>query len=118
MNLKFHLPKKDLCGLCETFRNGNKGEQEAVKDRYEKHIKEKEKVRRIKSAMKERAKVDGKFLAANFDLQQVLYLPISKRCELFYKRKLSCYNFTVYNLGSGEGTYYFWHEAIASRGAN
>lgn len=118
MNLKFHLPKKDLCGLCETFRNGEKDEREAVKNRYEKHIGEKEEVRRIKSAMKERAKVDGNFLAANFDLQQVLYLPISKRCELFYKRKLSCYNFTVYDLGSGEGTCYFWHEAIASRGAN
>lgn len=53
--------------------------------------------------MKERAKVDEKFLVATFNLQQVLYLPISKRCELFYRRKLSCYNITVYNLGNGEG---------------
>lgn len=62
--------------------------------------------------------MDEKFLVATFDLHQVIYLPISKRCELFYRRKLSCYNFKVYNLGNGEGVCYFRHEATTSRGAN
>lgn len=75
----------------DTFWNGNKDDQEAVKERFAKHVIEKETVRKIRNKMKERAKVDEKFLVATFDLQQVLYLHISQRCELFYRQKLSCY---------------------------
>lgn len=48
--------------------NGNKDAQEAVKERFEKHIREKDTVRKARDKMMERAKADDQFLAATFDL--------------------------------------------------
>ena len=53
-----------------------------------------------------------------FDLEQVLYLPKSQRSELFYKRRLANYNFTVYNLATKERICFLSHEGQARRGAN
>ena len=53
-----------------------------------------------------------------FDLEQVIFLPKSNRSEIFYKRRLSNYNFTLYNLESKEAWAFVWHECIAGRGAN
>lgn len=36
----------------------------------------------------------------------------------YYKRKLNVYNFTVYELETGEGFCYTWTEAECNRGAN
>ena len=118
MGLKFHHPKKDQCGLCMSYRSGNDEEKQRLQGQYERHISEKEKVRIIKENMKKRSEMEGSFLAACFDLQQVLFLPTSDRSEIFYKRQLSCYNFTVYNLGNKERHCFFWHEGQARRGAN
>lgn len=89
--------------FVDTFWSGNKDDQEAVKGRFEKNVLKNVTVRKIGYKMKGRSKMGEKFLAATFDLQQVLYLPVTKRCELFYRRKLSCYYFIVHNLGNGEG---------------
>lgn len=51
------------------------------------------------------------------DLQQVIYLPQSARSELFYKGRLSCFNFTVFDLGTKEGTCFISHEGQTRRGA-
>ena len=118
LGLKFHTPKKDICGTCDSFHKASGEEKERLRPNYEEHTFQKDKVREIKTQMKERAKKDRHFCAATFDLQQVMYLPQSNRCEIFYKRRLSCYNFTVYELNSKEGHCYFWHEGQAKRGAN
>ena len=118
MGLKFHVPKKDQCGLCSTYRNGNQEEKEQLQERFDRHVREKTLVREKKEVMKRKALSDERFVCVNFDLQQVLHLPVSKRSELFYKRRLACYNFTIYDLGSRAGHCYFWHEGLASRGAN
>ncbi|PIK58358.1 hypothetical protein BSL78_04746 [Apostichopus japonicus] len=116
--LKFHVPKKDVCGLCDTFNRGNQDERDKIKGTYEKHIAEKQEVRKVKEVLKSKANTDPSFLLASFDLQQVLYVPKSARGELFYKRKLACYNFTICEIGKMDGFCYFWHEGIARRGAN
>ena len=85
LGLKFHHPKKDQCGLCETYRKGNDEEKKDLHERYEKHIREKEKVREIKENLKANATTQKRFLAACFDLQQVLFLPMSPRSEIFLK---------------------------------
>ena len=38
--------------------------------------------------------------------------------QIFYKRRLACYNFTVYEIENGTGHCYFWHEGIGGRGSN
>ena len=45
-------------------------------------------------------------------------LPHSNRGELFYKRRLSCYNFTVYDVKKHHAGCFPWNESIAKRGAN
>ena len=75
-------------------------------------------MRQIKSDLKTSAKDRPDFRAATFDLQQVIHIPKSNRSEIFYKRRLACYNFTVFELASKQGHCFFWHEAQAKRGAN
>jgi len=44
------------------------------------------------------------------NLQQVLLCPKSFSSAVYYKRKLAVHNFTLYDIVSGEGTCYVWHE--------
>lgn len=117
MKLKFHSPKKDQCGICDTYHRGTQSQKEHLATDFAKHINEKNKVREIKRTAKERACSDPTFHAAVFDLQQVIYLPKSTRSELFYKRRLANYNFTVFSLGTKEGTCYLSHEGQTKRGS-
>ncbi|GFS01565.1 DNA repair protein rhp54 [Elysia marginata] len=117
LRLKFYTLKKDACGICLT-KMKNPEQNEEFQEVYEKHIAEKTKVREIKEDSKKKAIENPKLSAAVFDLQQVIYLPKSNHSSLFYKRRLANFNFTIYELGSGKGHCYLWHEGIAKRGAN
>ena len=55
--------------------------------------------------------------AATFDLQAVLSTPCSLVGELYYKRKLACYNLSFYSLGDQNGTCYLLDECQAGRGS-
>ena len=116
--LKSHQPKKDMCALCECFLSGTNTVKEELREKYNAHIQEKEKVREIKLKLKECSSGNDDLLVGCFDLEQVLYLPMSNLSEIFYKRRLACYNFTVYELNSREGHCFFWHEGIAGLGSN
>lgn len=119
MKLSFHRQKKDLCGLCETYRKGNESTKLEFQNKYSHHIAEKEEVRQLKRDCKNEAiNSNGMKCTLCFDLEQVIFLPQSNRGEIFYKRRLSNYNFTIYNLGTKEGTCFMWHECVAKRGAN
>ena len=56
--------------------------------------------------------------AACFDLEKVLSCPHGEVSSFYYHRKLSVYNFTVYDLGTGDGNCYIWPDVVAQRGAN
>ncbi|KAK6188621.1 hypothetical protein SNE40_004762 [Patella caerulea] len=116
MKLKFVRLKKDMCGLCEVFRTSGEEEKKRLEDKYMGHIAEKNAVRKLKEMIK--SADDPSHILASFDLQQLIYLPKSNRCEVFYKRRLSNYNFTVCNIKDKKVQCYLWHEGIAARGAN
>ncbi|XP_072181409.1 uncharacterized protein [Diadema setosum] len=116
-NLKFHRPKKDKCGICESYRQMSEAERAKIKDEYLVHRSEIAEVRKLKEESKNRSQSDPTHGAAVFDLQQNIYLPKSNRGELFYKRRLACYNFTIYDLASHEGHCYLSNETITKRGA-
>ncbi|KAK6175725.1 hypothetical protein SNE40_014118 [Patella caerulea] len=116
LKLKFSSPKKDLCGICEGYRQGTDQDKDNLLSEYENHIKEKTTVRVIKDQLKKED--NNRRLVASFDLQQVIYLPRSNRCEIFYKRRLSCYNFSVCDIKSMDANCYVWNETIAGRGSN
>ena len=75
-------------------------------------------VREVKDRCKSSSEDNPDVVTATFNLQQVIYLPKSERSEIFYKRRLACYNFTVYDIGSREGYCYLSHEGVTKRGSN
>ena len=85
---------------------------------YDDQVAQKEKDRIEKSASKAKAEENEKHAAFAFDFEQVIFLPLTKRSEIFYKRRLSNYNFTLYNLNSKDSWAFVWHECMAGRGAN
>nr|CAH7753579.1 unnamed protein product [Callosobruchus chinensis]CAH7761330.1 unnamed protein product [Callosobruchus chinensis] len=117
-NLSFHRPKKDLCSLCLTFREGDDQVKNSLKERFEKHQYEKEQARIIKKASKEKAIARNDLVSAVFDLQQVIHLPRSQESEVFYKQRLSFFNFTVYNLSTKDCHCYTWTELDSKRGSS
>lgn len=119
MNLVFHRPKKDKCSLCMSNRQGDESTKERLTARYTKHIEQKQKVRDIKKESKDVA-IDPQnhHASAVFDLQQVISLPRSKGSAVFYKRRLSLYNFTIYDLGSKDCHCFIWHECLGQRGSS
>lgn len=116
--LSFYIPKKDQCDKCHIYKN--KSIPTLVETQlFESHLSNKILARNRKLLDKEAAKTsDGKILTATFDFQEVLNAPHGNLSVLYYKRKLSIFNFTVFNLADKEGTCYMWHEGQGKRGAN
>ena len=67
---------------------------------------------------KEKSQQNKKHVTASFDLQQVMYLPKSNMSEVFYKRRLANYNFTIYDIGTKDGHCFLSHEGTTNRGSN
>jgi len=75
-----------------------------LEDKMKAHLRNKTLVRQVKDKVKELAKTDEKINAACFDLQQVLTTPKSMSSQLYYRRKLSTFNLTVFNLARKHGS--------------
>ncbi|XP_050551786.1 uncharacterized protein LOC126911028 [Spodoptera frugiperda] len=56
--------------------------------------------------------------SATFDFQKILSTPHGETSSFYYKRKLSVFNFTVFDMGLKKGICYMWPETIAKRGSN
>lgn len=115
-NLSFHVPKKDTCDQCHSFKH-TENPSEELKAQYSKHQSNKTLSRAIKNRDKTDA-LDGRVACATFDFQKVLSCPHGQMSILYYKRKLSCYNFTIYDMAEKQGYCYMWDEGVAKRGAN
>ncbi|XP_030842966.1 uncharacterized protein LOC105442032 isoform X2 [Strongylocentrotus purpuratus] len=116
-NLGFHAPKKDECKKCTAFDNASPNEKEGLKKDQDDHVHNKIKAREEKEKDKQRASKDDSFQSFTFDLQQVLSTPSCNASLLFYKRKLSTYNLTLYNQGNGDGHCFLWSEIDGGRGS-
>ena len=119
-NLSFNKPLKDQCDLCTEYNHSSSAEKHELENVYKKHITNKELAREQKESDKQKAKSgdDQSLCVSVFDLQEILLTPNAFASSMYYKRRLNSYNFTVYNMGTGNGYSYIWHESIASRGGN
>lgn len=117
-NVSIHHPKKDQCTLCITFRTGDQATKERLREKYDRHIREKEKIREIKKKCKEESLISPLLASPVFDLEQVLTFPMSPESLVFYKRRLSAFNLTIYELGSGNCECNFWDETMSRRGSS
>ncbi|ESO92163.1 hypothetical protein LOTGIDRAFT_162815 [Lottia gigantea] len=107
MSLAIHRPKKDKCDICSGFEVGNISEEE-----YNLHIARKINARNEKIRDKLRAETDGSVKVVSLDLQSLLLCPLLTASSMYYKTKLGCHNYTIFDLVTKEAMNYFWHEGI------
>ena len=106
LDLAFYNPRKDQCDICLQFKEGKVDQLH-----YEEHLAEKERARVCKELDKQFAiKNVDTTRVVTVDLQQLLQCPKSFSSAVYYKRKLSVHNFTIYDLASKDGQCYLWHE--------
>lgn len=116
-NISFFIPKKDLCNLCEEYKNSSNLEKVKIEEKYSRHLREKELSRKCKEKDKQEA-FQNRCVTACFDLQAILPSPCGEINKFYYKSRLSTYNLTVYDIGNKTGHCFVWHEGDASRGVN
>lgn len=108
-----------MCSLCNKVNQlkdmGTLDEDTKLK--HQEHIKNKERAREEKNNDKGLAKKSPHFHVTTFDLEEVLNTPCSLASSLYYKRKLSCYNLSVYFLSDGRATCFMWDETEGDRGS-
>ncbi|CAH1108056.1 unnamed protein product [Psylliodes chrysocephalus] len=97
LNIGIFTPRKDRCDECYKFENKNLEE-----DLFLKQCEEKDRARNEKKFYKNRA-IFG-------DLQAVKICPQLKASSLYYKVKLCCHNFTIYDLATNLGPCYWFDE--------
>ncbi|KAK3908308.1 Bis(5'-nucleosyl)-tetraphosphatase, symmetrical, partial [Frankliniella fusca] len=118
-NLGFHKPKKDRCDLCSVYDLCNAAQKAKLQEKYDLHIKHKIDAKVARKADREYAEANKDTVCyAIYDLQKTLSVPQLETSEVYYKRKLSMYNFTIYNVIQHQGYCYTWNESEAKKGAN
>lgn len=105
-NISIHKPRKDQCDVCCSFQLKN-----VSQDVYEVHIQKKNEARYAKKIAIENLKSNPDIAVITVDVQSVLLAPKLLAGALYYKQKLQCHNFTIYNSRTADVTIYFWHEA-------
>ena len=114
----FFKPKKDQCSTCAKYQNLNGVAKENFKQTKEEHIVRHREAQASKAKDKERAQNEEKFTSATFDLQSVLQLPSCANSLLYYSRKLSVYNLTVWEGKEPNNAHCFcWTEVDGKRGS-
>ena len=81
------------------------------------HQERKIQAREQKEIDKKQAQTNSKFYVATFDLQAVLTTPCCLVSQLYYARKLCCYNLTIYSLGDKRVSCHLWDETQGKRGS-
>lgn len=113
MNLSLFKTRKDQCDTCVSFEAGN-----ITEDIYSAHIKRKDKARESKAKDKLHAEDNPTVKVITVDMQAVLLAPMLKANALYYKTKLACHNYTVYDVVTKDVSCYFWTESDGDLSAN
>lgn len=116
-NISFFTPQKIQCLTCDSFKNSIEKDADLIKYCYEQHIHENERSKEEKAIDKSLAK-NGKCTTVCFDLQIALPTPCGNAAQFYYKRQLSTFNFTIFDVGQDIGHCYVWHEGLANCGPN
>lgn len=107
MKISLYQPRKDQCDICFMHKNGNVSQED-----YEQHISRKNLARSEKEKDKESA-LNGECYIITMDVQAVKLSPQIPASSLYYKTKLCCHNFTVYNLATKKVVCYWFNETQA-----
>lgn len=105
MNLSLCKPKNDQWDVCVQYEEGNMD-----KEAHERHIKLKDMACRQKTLNKETYAEDESTVVLTVDLELVLLAPVLKASALYYRTKLTCHKYTIYDVHSHDAKCYFGHE--------
>ena len=118
LNLALYAPKKDKCDVRCSFEVN-----QIDKETYDRHIAKKNRAREEKNNEKGNLNKDKtvkviRHHLLTMDVQAVKISPCLYFSALYYKTKLNCHNFTVYNLSTHDGTFYWFKESEADLSAD
>lgn len=123
-NLHFHVPSKDTCSKCDTFKaklniTADTEDKSEIRVQHDLHLRKAEKARESLKTDKGTCILNkGKFYGFTFDLQKSLPFPVLTCSIAYYKRNMYVYNLGIHELSEEENAFmYAWDETIASRGA-
>lgn len=101
-----------MCDTCSSYNTGNLNETD-----YQTHINLKNRARKEKEDDKKKAAA-GEFILLTMDLEAVKVCPFLTASALYFKTKLTCHNFTVYNLITRHCKCYWFDETAADLSAS
>ena len=120
-NLAFHKPKKDQCSACFAYdlkvKAKSANEDDHLKHAHHINIKTVSREEKAKDKANAQAEISKLTAVCTFDLQKVLETPSAEASPLYYKRKLSLYNLTVFDLVSKDTYCMLWDETNGARGS-
>ncbi|XP_063219190.1 uncharacterized protein LOC134529234 [Bacillus rossius redtenbacheri] len=104
LNLSLYTLQKDQCDVCAKHEVGNISEEDWIQ-----HQNRKDRARKEKEDDKE-ISAQQQYSVLIMDLQAVKVAPCIQASAFYYKTKLTCHNFTVYNITSNHYTCYWFSE--------
>lgn len=118
-NIGFHILKKDKCRMCSKFENTilTRELNENENQLQTLHKIEKYKCKEIFIFDQNLSKANENYLCISNYLQKVLNTPQGQNMNLYYSRKYSVFNCSVYESGTQNAYAYMWGESIGQRGA-
>lgn len=99
--------KKDKCDTCCEYEAGNLNEED-----YQVHVIKKNRARKEKTDDKDIAN-KKEAIVLTMDLEAVKSCPSLTASALYFKTKLVCHNFTVYNLKKRH-CFCYWYDEMAA----
>lgn len=113
--LSFYIPKKDQCHKCHIYKN--KSTPTLLETQlYKSHLYNYNLTRERKFFDKSEAKTSlGKIVTATYGFQKVLNAPHGNLSILYYKRKLTIFNFKIFKVVDKEAHCFMWYEGQRKR---
>ncbi len=112
-NMSLYKPSKDECDICTAHKSGNISEAD-----YNAHITRKVKAQKEMENDISKAEKHVATKVFTMDLQAVLLCPKLRASAVYFKTKLGCHNFTIYDCNSADVICYFWTEVEGDLTAN
>lgn len=111
-NLSLYTLKKDMCDTCSAHKAGNVNEVD-----YQAHIVKKDRAIQEKENDKKAAESKD-LIVLTVDLEAVKVCPCLTASALYFKTKLTCHNYTVYDLTTHHCCCYWFDETATDLTAN
>ena len=110
-NLKFNRPLKDVCDTCTKLDNFTEDQRTSSRvEKQNEHLSKKDRARKMKQSLKEKAANQDRVVAAAFDIEKVMLLPHGECSSFYYSRIRHVTNFIETKINSMDTFCFLWHE--------